>query len=52
LLLHVWCKDCRHRVDLDPAEQAERHGPDLPDARLDGAAELARNVAVGGWILS
>ena len=29
LLLRVWCKDCRHRVDLDPGEQAERHGADL-----------------------
>ena len=30
LLLRVWCKDCRHEVDLDPAEQAERYGADLP----------------------
>ena len=29
LLLRVRCKDCRHQVDLDPAEQAERHGADL-----------------------
>ena len=29
LLLHVWCKDCRHQVDLDPGEQAERYGADL-----------------------
>ena len=29
LLLRVWCKDCRHRGDIDPAEQAERYGADL-----------------------
>jgi DNA-directed RNA polymerase subunit RPC12/RpoP len=29
LLLHVWCKDCRHRVDIDPSEQALRYGADL-----------------------
>ena len=29
LLLRVWCKDCRHRADLDPGEQAERYGADL-----------------------
>jgi hypothetical protein len=30
LVLRVWCTDCLHRADLDPGEQAERHGPDLP----------------------
>jgi DNA-directed RNA polymerase subunit RPC12/RpoP len=29
LLLHVWCNDCRHRVDIDPGEQALRYGPGL-----------------------
>jgi hypothetical protein len=29
-VLRVWCTDCLHRVDLDPGEQAERYGPDLP----------------------
>ena len=29
LLLRVWCNSCRHRVDLDPAEQAERFGGEL-----------------------
>ena len=24
--LIVWCKDCRHRAEPDPAEQAERYG--------------------------
>jgi len=38
LLLHLRCRDCRHRVDVDPGEQAERYGADItvPDwaARL------------------
>lgn len=29
LVLRVWCEDCRHQVDIDPAEQAKRYGPDL-----------------------
>jgi hypothetical protein len=24
--LIVWCKDCRHQVEPDPAEQAQRYG--------------------------
>jgi hypothetical protein len=27
--LIVWCRDCRHEVEPDPAEMAERYGPDL-----------------------
>ena len=29
LVLRTWCLDCRHQVDIDPAEQAERFGADL-----------------------
>ena len=29
MLLHFWCHDCLHQVDLDPAEQAELHGADM-----------------------
>ena len=29
LLLRVWCNNCRRIADLDPGEQAERHGADL-----------------------
>jgi hypothetical protein len=39
-LLLVWCKACRHRVTLDPAEQAVRYGADLP-LRPDWASRLA-----------
>jgi hypothetical protein len=28
--LIVWCKTCRHRVEPDPAEQAERYGAETP----------------------
>jgi hypothetical protein len=39
LELHVWCWDCHHRVNLDPGEQAERYGADLPVP--DWAARLS-----------
>jgi len=29
LLLRTWCNRCRHWVDVDPGEQAERYGADL-----------------------
>jgi hypothetical protein len=36
--LIVWCRDCQHHVEPDPAEMAERYGaePTVPDwaARL------------------
>ena len=25
----VWCRDCQHRVEPDPAEMAERYGAEL-----------------------
>src|SRR5215470_10189220 len=28
--LIVWCKACGHRVEPDPAEQAERYGAEAP----------------------
>lgn len=33
--LIVWCLDCRHRVEADPAEMAERYGAEMtvPDWR-------------------
>jgi Zn finger protein HypA/HybF involved in hydrogenase expression len=35
LRLIVWCKDCHHRVEPDPAEMAARHGAEttVPDWR-------------------
>ena len=31
--LIVWCKDCQHQIEPDPAQQAARYGPDttIPD---------------------
>jgi Zn finger protein HypA/HybF involved in hydrogenase expression len=26
----VWCRDCRHQVEPDPAEHAARYGAELP----------------------
>jgi len=28
--LIVWCRDCRHQVEPDPAEQAQRYGAETP----------------------
>jgi hypothetical protein len=35
LRLIVWCRDCKHRVEADPAEMAERYGAAMtvPDWR-------------------
>jgi hypothetical protein len=33
--LIVWCKDCRHQIEPDPAEMAQRYGAEttVPDWR-------------------
>ena len=28
--LIVWCKDCRHQVEPDPVEMAQRYGAETP----------------------
>jgi len=28
--LVVWCRDCQHKLDPDPAEHAARYGGELP----------------------
>jgi hypothetical protein len=38
LVLIVWCKDCRHQVEPDVAEQVERYGAGL--TLLEWAARL------------
>lgn len=30
LLLHTWCRNCRHSVNIDSGEQAARYGTNLP----------------------
>jgi hypothetical protein len=34
--LIVWCRDCRHQVEPDPAEQAARYGPATPVRKWAG----------------
>jgi hypothetical protein len=36
--LIVWCRDCRHQVEPDPAEMAERYGAET--TVLDWKARL------------
>ena len=28
--LIVWCKECQHQVEPDPAEMAQRYGAEMP----------------------
>ena len=35
-----WCLDCRHRVEPDPAEMAERYGAENECAGLEITARL------------
>jgi hypothetical protein len=46
--LNVWCLDCRHQVEPDPAEMAERYGAETiaapPVERTESAAtQIAEN---------
>ena len=41
--LIVWCKDCRHRVEPDPAEMAARYGAEMTVP--DWSGSCARNAA-------
>jgi hypothetical protein len=34
----VWCKECQHQIEPDPAEQARRYGAEMPV--LDWRARL------------
>jgi hypothetical protein len=51
----VWCRDCGHRVEPDPAELAERYGADTSVLELTvGATEgevLSHPHRSGGPIL-
>ncbi len=48
--LIVWCLDCRHQVDPDPAEMVERYGAEMAVARLARAASVRANAAAGASI--
>jgi hypothetical protein len=39
--LIVWCKECRHQVEPDPAEMASRYG-----------AETSVSIGASGWCAS
>jgi Molybdopterin oxidoreductase len=49
--LIVWCLDCRHQVEPDPAEMAARYGAEMtvPDWRVPACASSmsARSVRTG-----
>ena len=38
--LIVWCKDCRHQIEPDPAEMAQRYGAATTVLRLERPARL------------
>ena len=44
--LIVWCRDCRHQVEPEPAEMAERYGTDLsvPDCRMNSTSRLRKSL--------
>jgi hypothetical protein len=44
--LVVWCRECQHQVELDPAEHAARYGADLPV--IDWIKRLVCSKC-GGW---
>jgi hypothetical protein len=48
LLLRVWCNNCRRVADLDPGDQAERHGADL--AVPDWASVLSCSQCGSRWV--
>jgi hypothetical protein len=41
----VWCRDCQHRVEPDPAEHAARYGAELPV--IDWVKRLKWRLLVG-----
>ena len=43
--LIVWCRDCRHQVESDPAEQAQRLRRRNDRSRVAGPAGLLENAA-------
>jgi hypothetical protein len=44
--LIVWCKECQHQVEPDPAEMAARYGAETPV--LDWRDRLASLAAAAG----
>jgi hypothetical protein len=48
--LIVWCKDCRHQVEPDPAAMAERYGAatTVPEC-VSGCHARNAAVAISTW---
>jgi hypothetical protein len=46
--LIVWCRDCGHQVEPDPAEMAARYGAETPMARLAREVGLFQTRQPGG----
>jgi hypothetical protein len=44
--LIVWCGDCQHQIEPDPAEMAERYGAEL-SARTGTGGSCALRAAAG-----
>jgi hypothetical protein len=47
--LIVWCKDCRHQIEPDPAEMAQRYGARRPHRVTDlagGRCRIAPGIRV------
>ena len=42
--LTVWCKECQHQIEPDPAEMAARYGARRPHRVTDLAGGLSRRV--------
>lgn len=42
--LIVWCKECQHQVEPDPAEMAARYGAEATYSNMIGSAGNMANV--------
>jgi hypothetical protein len=51
LLLRVWCKDCQHQIDIDPASRPSTTAP-ISRCPIGRAVSPTRIAAVGGLISS
>jgi hypothetical protein len=49
--LIVWCRECRHQVEPDPAEMAERYGAETTvlDWKARGSCAGAAAAARSTW---
>jgi hypothetical protein len=50
--LIVWCLDCRHQIEPDPAEMAEHYGSPIPRSPIGISGLFARGAAAATSIWS